>query len=326
MRVKRILPFLMCVLVATAGCSLFDGGGDDGPQGPPPEIPGRLVFSAPDEQGNNQIFSSFTNGNDLKQLTDLGADEAFSPAWSPDGQQIVFTTNFRATASSLSLFLMNADGSNMRPMKEREGSDIVLPGGNPRWSPDGGKIAFDSCLNCEAGGNNFEIFVYDVASSEITQLTDHPGRDFFPKWITNNKLFFISNRDFVGIDSLRKNEEIYQVSLSDNSISRISFSGDIGSFTLRSSENDILVRPTFDEQWFFIDLSTHDTTAFNVPAEVPKKFTAPIKWSADGSILLLRFGGFDGGAMFRFYDFNKEKLIDVNEEPMEVSIMDWKFN
>jgi len=90
MRAKSIIPFLVCVLVAAAGCSLFGGGGDDGPQGPPPEIPGRLVFSAPDEQGNQQIFSSFTNGTDLRQLTDLEQASAFSPAWSPDGQHIIY--------------------------------------------------------------------------------------------------------------------------------------------------------------------------------------------------------------------------------------------
>lgn len=98
MRAKSIIPFLVCVLVAAAGCSLFDSGGDDGPQGPPPEIPGRLVFSAPDEQGNNQIFSSFTNGTDLRQLTDLEQASAFSPAWNPNGsdkRELTFLNRWR---------------------------------------------------------------------------------------------------------------------------------------------------------------------------------------------------------------------------------------
>lgn len=171
-------------------------------------IPGKLVFSAPDnsEKQNYQIFTSNTDGSDLKQLTFFENDEAFTPVWSPNGSTIAFTTTLRGSSAGASLYLMNADGSGIRPLKEREGSPIVTPGSNPSWGPDGTKIAFDWCVNCELGGNNHEIFVYDFETDSILKITDNPANDNNPVWNPQKKtLAFLSNRN----DSLTSNTALY---------------------------------------------------------------------------------------------------------------------
>jgi TolB protein len=52
---------------------------------------------------------------------------------------------------------------------------------NPAWSPDGQHIAFAWTRGFEPG--NFNIFIMDVASREITlQLTHGAGRNENPSW------------------------------------------------------------------------------------------------------------------------------------------------
>ena len=67
--------------------------------------------------------------------------------WSPDGRQIAFVGN-RATGlpgpgarfkDDSEIYVMNADGSGTRRLTHNVGYD-----GEPAWSPDGRKIAFQS--------------------------------------------------------------------------------------------------------------------------------------------------------------------------------------
>jgi Tol biopolymer transport system component len=64
----------------------------------------------------------------------------YRAAWSPDGQQIVFSagSDFEVTQRhDYKLYLINADGSDLRPITSGDTNDI-----HPVWSPDGDWIAF----------------------------------------------------------------------------------------------------------------------------------------------------------------------------------------
>ncbi|WP_040605766.1 amidohydrolase family protein [Salisaeta longa] len=76
---------------------------------------------------------------------------AYDPAFSPDGQQIVYTTWDDAARGGI--HLMNADGSNARELSQRPGYYY-----NPQFSPDGSKVVYR-----RATGNNMLGFVYGVA-------------------------------------------------------------------------------------------------------------------------------------------------------------------
>jgi len=81
---------------------------------------------------NDLVMADLQTGK-ATELTDQW--RAAYPSVSPDGRQIVFVRNARGTTN---LMLMDADGSDIRPLTRwRDGTQVF----SPRWSPDGTRLA-----------------------------------------------------------------------------------------------------------------------------------------------------------------------------------------
>jgi Tol biopolymer transport system component len=57
------------------------------------------------------------------------------------------------------------------------GRRMEYDSGNPTWSPDGRKIAFDARRD-----GNTDIYVMNADGSGLTQMTNGPGYDGMPSW------------------------------------------------------------------------------------------------------------------------------------------------
>lgn len=77
------------------------------------------------------------DGSEEHKLTQPGYVDQ-SPAWSPDGIQISFSSNQAGEGEfQFDIFVMDADGANVTRITTDPGAD-----GSPTWAPDGSAIAF----------------------------------------------------------------------------------------------------------------------------------------------------------------------------------------
>jgi hypothetical protein len=107
------------------------------------------------------LWVADVDGEEAPNLLVQGKEEVFSPpTWSPDGRALAFsrTPLGAGTAPSSDIWLVNADGKDLRPLLRND-----LEESNPAWSPDGRHIAFN-----RAG----DVWVLDLTRSFSS--TDRP--------------------------------------------------------------------------------------------------------------------------------------------------------
>lgn len=101
---------------------------------------------------SQNIWLVKTDGTGLTALTQATTPSVLSywPNWSPDGTQIIFSSNRNldksnggALNTSDNVWLMNADGSGLTPLTQA----TLASSGYAKWSPDGEQIAFESDLS-----------------------------------------------------------------------------------------------------------------------------------------------------------------------------------
>ena len=126
------------------------------------------------QEKNWEIYVMDTNGTNFINLTNHPAKDS-SPDWSPDGQQIAFSSN---RDGNTEVYVMNADGTNPINLTNHPAGD-----GSPAWSPDGLQIAFSSTRDRkDADDKNVEIYVMNADGTNSINLTNHPAWDSSPSW------------------------------------------------------------------------------------------------------------------------------------------------
>ena len=82
---------------------------------------------------------------------------------------------------------MNSDGSNVEKI-DHAGHGLR---GRPAWSPNGQLLAF----SWRRPSGNFDIYMMDIASRQLVELTRDAGRNERPSWAPDGRhLVFESTR------------------------------------------------------------------------------------------------------------------------------------
>ncbi len=85
--------------------------------------------------GAYNIFTVNADGSNVRQLTSNKFNDR-SPDWSPDGKNIVFTSDRNGIVN---LYQINLEEKSVQPL-----TNLLTGSATPEWSPDGSKIAFTS--------------------------------------------------------------------------------------------------------------------------------------------------------------------------------------
>lgn len=133
-----------------------------------------VVFERIKAAGNADIVTTNETGKPQRILTGNSLANDSSPAFSPGGGKIVFTTDRKG---KFELWVMNADGTRQRSLTPSPESDV-----NPTYSPNGKWIAFA----CRAHGN-WDICVVTSKGTGRHNLTHDSATELDAAWSSDSK-------------------------------------------------------------------------------------------------------------------------------------------
>jgi TolB protein len=166
---------------------------------------GLIVFTSV-RDGDMEIYSMNADGSGVKRLTNRPGPDG-GPFFSWDGTQVAFRGRLLGAGTeldeyrsllkealwrptSLELFVMNRDGSNLRQVTKLGGANFA-----PSWHPDGKRLIFAS-NNQDPKGRDFDLYLINVDGTGPERVTFNDTFDGFPMFSPDGKhLVFASNRN-----------------------------------------------------------------------------------------------------------------------------------
>jgi TolB protein len=148
---------------------------------------GKQIAFSSSRTGDPEIFVCDNDGTHLRRVTAYHGPDV-SPVWNPKtGAQIAWVSGRTGLPQ---IYLMASDGTNPQRMTD-QGYAV-----SPSWSPNGQFLAFAWIRHYGPGMPGAQdIYVMDIASKQIVQLTHEAGRNDFPSWSPDGRhIVFQSNR------------------------------------------------------------------------------------------------------------------------------------
>jgi Tol biopolymer transport system component len=123
------------------------------------------------------IYLLNLGNNQVQNLTEGSPAIDKDPAWSPDGQQLVFAA---ARGSDQQIYLMSMDGTESRVLTSGEASKF-----RPQWSPDGTWIAY------AAYGNRYpQLYALNLSDNQTYNLSKDTETAFVFDWSPDGRIAF----------------------------------------------------------------------------------------------------------------------------------------
>jgi TolB protein len=161
-----------------------------------------------------EIFEATPDGGNLKRLTNSKGYDA-EASYSPDGKQIVFCSN-RSGPENLELYIMNADGSNVRQLTNAPG----CYNGGPFFSPDGTKVIFRSDRKKK---DQLQLYVINADGTGEKALTSDDNWVYWaPFWHKDGKHILYTAADHSD-PKARPNYDLYWMNIDTGKTTRLTF-------------------------------------------------------------------------------------------------------
>jgi TolB protein len=128
------------------------------------------------QNGDPEIYVIDASGAHPRRIT-FAAGVNTSPVWNPKtGKQMVFVSD---RGGEPVLYLSDSDGSNVQKLDLPDMGYVV----DPSWSPNGQLLAF----SWRRPSGNYDIYVMDIVSRQLVELTKDEGRNERPSWAPDGR-------------------------------------------------------------------------------------------------------------------------------------------
>ena len=185
------------------------------------------VDGAPPQQHFQLIVADADGANSRVVLE--SHQPVMSPAWSPDGEWLAYVSFENRRAA---IYLQRVRTGERLLVSARTGIN-----GAPAFSPDGHKLA----VTLSGSGGNPDIYILDLASQQLTRITDDPAIDTEAVWAPDgHSLYFTSDRG--------GGPQIYRVGITPGEHpKRITFTGSYNARPRLSPDGTQLAMVTLDQ-------------------------------------------------------------------------------
>ena len=112
------------------------------------------------------VWVMHSDGTQARNISTMATEEWRMPSWRPDGQQIVHIRYADEVGFRPEIYTMNTSGDDSRRITHRRGREST-----PRFSPDGGRIAFSA---------DGQVWLMSASGHSPRQVTTRGGVD--PSW------------------------------------------------------------------------------------------------------------------------------------------------
>ncbi|HXU08808.1 MAG TPA: S9 family peptidase, partial [Blastocatellia bacterium] len=281
----------------------------------------RVAYTVINNDGDARPYSQLwlmtvADGKSIKLSS--GKEGGSGPEWSPDGQWIAYDGKL---GDKSGLIVARADGSNAKFLAPLQWTNSPLPstGKSIAWSPDGKRIAFVTAVpgpeTQNASGDpvvitrylykpddsegftrfndnrRVHIFVVDVASAQVRQLTSGDHYEHSIDWSPNGEeIVFISNRE--PNEDQFFNYDIFTLRVSDLTMTRLTSTESAEYRPRWSPDGKMIVYQATRRGLTDLETTMEDTHVWlmNADGSNRREITSMIdnrqgapSWSADGS-------------------------------------------
>jgi len=129
--------------------------------------------------GGTDVYSIKFDGTGLTNLTNDPVNANQTPAVNPVTHDVFLSRRFGTTGQ---IFRMRPDGTQLTQITTGAQSKVT-----PAVSPDGTQLAWTELFQ---PGSNQEVVASAIDGSNPLQVTNRPGTDASPFWLTNQRLLF----------------------------------------------------------------------------------------------------------------------------------------